>query len=67
MTQTVILALIHWTVVLIVAIIVGALAWDNRLDHASVTALYGTILGHAGTSAAHAVWRHGNNGQAPGG
>lgn len=43
--------IIHWGVVVLVAVAVLILRLYNQLDNASVTALYGTILGHAGTSA----------------
>lgn len=49
--ERVTLQLIHWGVVMLVATFIFALAWQGALDKASVTALYGGILGHAGTSA----------------
>jgi hypothetical protein len=43
--------IIHWAVVLLVVIATTILAMRNDLDKASVTALFGTVLGHAGTAA----------------
>jgi hypothetical protein len=42
---------IHWGIVLCIIIAVTLLAVRGQLDHASTTALFGTILGHAGTAA----------------
>ena len=42
---------IHWGIVLCIIIAVTILALRGQLDHASTTALFGTILGHAGTAA----------------
>lgn len=53
--ERVIVQLIHWGVVLVVVIATTLLALSNELDHASVTALFGTVLGHAGTAAAQKV------------
>ena len=43
--------LIHWCVAIIIATFIFILAVRSDLDHASVTALYGAILGHVGTAA----------------
>jgi hypothetical protein len=53
MTQSerITIQLIHWLIVLVVIVATTILALKNQLDHASVTALFGTVLGHAGTAA----------------
>lgn len=43
--------LIHWGVILFVVVAVFVLALRGDLDKASVTALYGSVLGHAATAA----------------
>lgn len=50
-SERIVVQVIHWFIVLVVALLVFVLAINNDLDHASVTALYGAILGHAGTAA----------------
>ena len=42
---------IHWGVVIIVVIAVFILSLRGDIDKASVTALYGLVLGHAGSAA----------------
>lgn len=42
---------IHWTVVIVVVIATFVLALRGDLDRASVTAIFGTVVGHAGTAA----------------
>lgn len=41
----------HLGTILLVCIFIFVLALYGELDHASVTALYGGVLGHLGTSA----------------
>lgn len=43
--------LIHWTIVLVVVLCVLVLALRGVLSESAVTAIYGTIVGHVGTSA----------------
>jgi hypothetical protein len=43
--------IIHWSVIVIVATFTFVLAMSNDLDRASVTAIFGTIVGHVGTAA----------------
>lgn len=49
--ERVITQLIHWGVVIIVVVSVTILALLGHLDRSSTTALFGTVLGHAGTAA----------------
>lgn len=49
--ERVIMQSIHWGVVIVVTAFIFVLALLGKLDKASVTALYGGILGHVGTSA----------------
>lgn len=49
--ERVIMQSIHWGIVALVVISILVLALRGDLDKASVTALYGAVLGHAGTSA----------------
>lgn len=45
----IIMACVHWGVVVLVIIAITVLRFRQELDNASVTALFGIILGHAGT------------------
>ena len=49
--ERIIVQVIHWFVVLVVVIAILVLALQHDLDRASITALYGGVLGHAGTAA----------------
>ena len=49
--ERVYMQLIHWGVVVTIGAFIFILALRHELDHASVTALYGGILGHVGTAA----------------
>lgn len=51
--ERIIISVIHWGVVMLVAVFIFVLALRGDLDKASVTALYGGILGHAATAASH--------------
>lgn len=57
--------MIHWGIVLIVVIAVTLLALRGQLDHASVTALFGTVLGHVGTSASQKISSRSSDRPAP--
>lgn len=59
--ERVILQLIHWGVVVIVTGFIFVLAIRHDLDKASVTALYGGILGHVGTSASQKLSQRGSD------
>lgn len=56
--------LIHWGIVLVVILAIALLAWDGHLDRASVTALYGAVLGHVGTSASQKLQTRSGDGSA---
>ena len=45
--------IIHWTVVLIICTFVFILRLRSAIDTASVTALFGTVLGHLGLASIH--------------
>lgn len=60
--ERIIIQVIHWGVVLVVVIATTLLAIDGRLDKASTTALFGTVLGHVGTSAATKLQARGRTG-----
>lgn len=49
--ERIIVQVIHWGIVLVVIVAIAILAVMGHLDRASVTALYGAVLGHVGTSA----------------
>lgn len=49
--ERVIIQGLHWGVVVLVVVAVFVLALRGDLDKASVTALYGSVLGHAATAA----------------
>lgn len=51
-TERIVLQSIHWFVVLCVVAVVLILDLYGHMSDASATALLGTVLGHAGTSAA---------------
>ena len=50
MNERIIITLVHWGVVVLVVVATTILSLRGQLDHASTTALFGTVLGHAGTS-----------------
>lgn len=50
--ERVALQLIHWSVVSLVVICTAVLAFNGTLDKLSIGTIYGTVIGHAGTSAA---------------
>lgn len=49
--ERIFITLIHWGIVLVVVVATALLSIDHDLDPASTTALFGTVLGHAGTAA----------------
>ena len=49
--ERIVIQCIHWAVVLVVVVSVTILAFRGDLDKASATAIFGTVVGHAGTSA----------------
>lgn len=51
-TERIVLQSTHWGVVTIVVVVVAVLDMQGHMSDASATALLGTVLGHAGTSAA---------------
>ena len=61
--ERIVVQLIHWGIVLIVIIAIALLAMLNHLDRASVTALYGAVLGHVGTSASQKLQSRGSDGE----
>jgi len=50
--ERVIIMCVHWFVVLTVVVATAILAIHGTLDKLSVGTIYGTVIGHAGTSAA---------------
>lgn len=50
--ERVALQLIHWSVVSLVVLCTAVLAINGTLDKLSIGTIYGTVIGHAGTSAA---------------
>lgn len=59
--ERVTIQLIHWIVVIIVIAATTALAFRHDIDKASVTALFGTALGHVGTVTAQKLSSRGDD------
>lgn len=60
--ERVAIQLVHWLVVVIVVFATTLLAFRHDIDSASVTALFGTVLGHVGTVTSQKMSSRGDDG-----